>query len=245
MKIYWRIDVRKGTGWKTLDKGVEESRRFAYGWKEVAETILMHSGITMKTPDWEWTASRVCIWPANIPADKRTLDNLLFTTYGAASDARDQSEEVRPMFERLKEWGAITDYGFYPDGAGDTWYYDVYGVRHSAIGNDIFGEIQAFEQGWLAARLLVDEDLWHPDEALRLKQTRDVSAYNTALSRIRAAGGELAERLEAELAVRRVAAEARLASGEDPDYAEIQREHAEFSKFVMGLAAELDAGKED
>lgn len=245
MRIYWRIDVRQDAVWKTLEEGEQESRQLGYSWPQVAEMAFMQSRITPLHPEWNYVNSRVCIWPAAVPAAERDIDNMIFAQYGAEADARDQEEDLRPTLEQLQRWGAITDFGYYPNGGGDTWHFDYHGVSHSEQGAAIFAVVQAYASGWLLGRSLADPDVLHPEEKAQIESLLGMSTHNTALRRIREAGGELAARLEARLARDRETQAARLRAGESYDFARTTREHEEFTKFVFNLAAELDAGRED
>jgi hypothetical protein len=244
LKIYWSIDVRHDGVWKTLEKGEGESRQYGYSWQQVADMVFMHSSVSPNNPEWSYPNSRTCIWPAAVPAAERSLGNLVYVTYGVEADARDQEEDLRPMLEQLKRWGAITEFGYYPEGGGDTWHFDYHGVSDTGQGREVFAIVQAYESGWLHARSLADPDVLHPEEAAKIKDLLGTSNYNTALTRIRVAGGERAARLEARLKQMRDEAQARLKGGERHDLARAQQEHEEFTEFVLALAAEMDAGSE-
>lgn len=70
--------------------------------------------------------------------------------------------------------------------------------------------------------------------------------YNAALDRIRAAGGELAERLEARLAKEReTAVEDGMEAARTNDYTTVQAKHEAFKTFVFALEAELDKNQEN
>lgn len=88
----------------------------------------------------------------------------------------------------------------------------------------------------------LDETLEGIKEATEEAQLPEESRrYYAALDRIRAAGGELAERLEARLAEdRRTAMEISLEADRTRDYTAVQAKHAEFTAFVFELEAQIE-----
>lgn len=244
MKIYWQLDMRYGSGWKKFAGGDAQSTNYGHGWKFVAEAITLRQPLD-KIANWRWIDSRFCIWPTGLTASERNLDNLLYAEYGDASDERDIDRNFRAMLTELHRWGALERSGHHEDIGGDIWSIVPVGRIGSQYTSDqLTTAIQAFRDGWLTARGIQHSLLggnaatteFDPTELKEITGQREDSDYSHALQRIRAAGGEIAARLEAEFEMSK-------ASYPEPvgnDYTAVQEHHAAFSKFVMDLAAELD-----
>lgn len=198
MKIYWRFEIQRPDGWETIAENTEESIDLGYGWNKVAAEIRGAHSIGVE--DFDYTKTRVLIWSADVKKRKRNLDNLLHAEYGFWADARDIiNDGMYDMLERLQRWGAIEDFGFYPDGAGDHWTYQVVnGYEDGNFSDTVMLELNAFEVGWLAARSVsTPNEEPQPDEAESVVMRHKAYRNNHEIEVLRTVGGEVWDRYTA------------------------------------------------